>query len=217
MNPFESSTRNKSVVHSLLRESGEGLRKLKREEILNDEESLRSVLDSTGDRLRAFEDAVALYQQLPSGRPVRVLVDFDVLFTLMEIENARRRDALFVHYFFRGSSLKYGIPAGAFHELLNYLDKELGGHGALQMGELSTRNPLDCLAMVLDIDVADLKRPVSRQRIEDRLDVPIARLARLLDAITDDRCGGVYSDYNGSTAKQMETVLQGRERYSYPN
>ncbi len=202
-----------NVSSAVVRRSTTDLLEVEIDDLVSDEQVLRLLVEATNERATAYGDAAKLCLNLPDTQIV-ILVDFDVLVAYIESETGRD-DYAEIRYFFEYSDFRYGIPAGAFEELLNYLSKEkLAGKEANRIKKGLREGNIDVLASRLQeaLDSAidsetDLR---STRTTESYVDDRIVVLDRLIRVLASPRFTKVYSTSDDSLASYIYAAMQDR-------
>lgn len=164
------------------------------EELLLDETWLRLALEHIDQRTTAYRHASAMIRNTPDC-PLRILVDFHMIRTYIELESAHEQEALFSRCFFEISTLKYSIPSGAFRELMAYLTLRLG-----VPGQPPTRNerayPFTTVLKIFGFSENDYENADKLREVERDTDERLVRVSRLLRVLTSDRFGGVCDNFD---------------------
>jgi len=203
-----------TMLSTLARSNVSDLVALDKSKVASDEQILRLMVEATQERASAYGEAAQFSANLPDMR-VLVLVDFDVVVAYIEAE-VFREDYGELRFFFEKSEFQYGLPAGAFEELLKYLVKaKLAGKAAMKIIRAIRSGSHEASASLYDAVVAavsevenDLSHETNARVCESIIDARITVLDRLLSIITSDRFIGVYSAYNPKTASTIFSIMQ---------
>ncbi len=180
------------------------------EDLLSSPQRLQLLLIiGSGYNIR-FEHLKHRLRMLRQLRPFTYLIDFDVLSRLISVdEDDDSADAKLAGYrvysWFHLGSQCYGLPWGAFQELLHYLRR---------LRRLDTidfrRHPCDSLQTVqvianaLDIQLEEgaTLEEISVSIVEAMHNTTL-RLGRLRDFLLNSRFRGVFADYDDSVAESL--------------
>jgi hypothetical protein len=195
--------------------SGEALRTRGAvQEWLTDPAEMRRLLDVLRRYAEEYEDAVDFYRHVPV-EPLRVLLDFDVIWSYTELDRAGRDPLDDLRWFFLGSSLPYAVPRGAFEELL----KRLAGLVQSSWRPIDDGEPpADAIAELLGIDRAAFEEPEFEQVLDDRLSRHARGIHRLTKIFANQRCEkAVCSHYNEEMRRiAHEAIVQQRREKARP-
>jgi hypothetical protein len=135
--------------------------------------------------------------QLSNHNTITYLIDFDVLRSYLEA-NTKGYDSIFINSIFYESKQKYGIPIGAFQELLDYLSTiTQTTHSITGQTDLPREESVRQIGAALGIkDSSQLDEAEAVEEISKRLEQKALSLTRLLNMLTDPRYIGVVSTYN---------------------
>lgn len=178
------------------------------EDVADDPDRLEWLLYVANHYQELFNQVLFDCQQLTSHNRITYLIDFDVLRDYLEA-SAKKYESVFINSIFYESSQQYGIPAGAFEELLEYLaDINLKARSLLTPGILSRSDSIRHIAHTLGVrESAGLEEGEAVEEISQRLDQKALSLTRLLNVLTDPRFIGVISDYDENDVRHLAEML----------
>lgn len=183
------------------------------EDVADDPDQLEWLLYVANHYQDLFNQVLFDCQQLTSHNRITYLIDFDVLRDYLEA-SAKKYESVFINSIFYESSQPYGIPAGAFEELLEYLaDINLKARRLLTPGVLSRSDSIRHIAHTLGVrESAELQEGEAVEEISQRLDQKALSLTRLLNVLTDPRFIGVISTYDKHDVKHLAEMLSSMPR-----
>jgi hypothetical protein len=206
MNPhLTSPVSTRSMITSIVPDSATDLETLANDEnFLSNPQLFRFLMEETSERAAVFTHAERICDDLSFRKgKVIVLVDFDIVRPYIEAQSNRDYYLEILH-FFEYSDFFYGLPGGAFDELLDYLsgdqrgeqrgDHRFGVFGTLIREAITRTNfrpTSDFLEQLIDIVKSEDNR--TQHEKEASLDDVISILDRLVSLLTSPRFTRMYS------------------------
>jgi len=168
------------------------------EDIGSDPELLAMLTEASVDRANTYAEAQQICESIPEK--FIVLVDFDVILAYVQAESERDEFAE-IRHFFEYSHLRYGVPAGAYEELLFWLREEYPGLNRFRLKYHDDQGLVKSL-----LDVLGEKGSVAVD--ESRVDEAVMTLDRLLRVLTSRRYTQVYSVFDQKFADATNDIMQ---------
>lgn len=141
---------------------------------------------------------------------VLYLIDFDVLRDYLEIRSMDDLGSFPTDWLFYSSKQEYGIPIGAFLELIDYLN-ELAEttHKTRVYSQMSPRKVIYQIAGAVGVeDINEMDQDEIIEEIANRIRGKALTLERLVVFLTDERFVGVVSGYERDVADTLKKALK---------
>lgn len=192
------------------------------ESFLEDKGKLELLHYMTRNYANIFDTAKNACERLVRHSSVCYLIDFDVLRNYLEMGSLAKLDSYAVEFIFLDSSVPYAIPAGAFHELQQYLaflTKRRRRIDPVAQFEpiTSDYNQLQALRAVASLfseeDVQELSIEDCGRVLSEEVEGYIVQLHRLISVLTSPRFKGVKVDYLYEHYKGWLSLLATKERF----
>ncbi len=192
--------------------SGDALRSHHLQDLLQDQAAVRRLLDMSNRRVKEYEDAKNFFRHVPN-RPLRILLDFDVIWSYTGIDRSKRNSGINLRWFFVDPlGLPYAIPRGAFEELLERL---AGLLKSARLPDIEGLSATEVIAKVLGVDLVNLSSegPDLDREIDDRFTNHTRGIHRLISIFRNPRCEqAIICNYDQELLTDALTAIRHQRR-----